>query len=356
MVQAVLQATPHLRGSDVLVASSPTLFAVVAALADLAAAAGAVRVRGARPVAGDLRRARRDPEPLRDLRASSGSSSFLYRRARAVVTVTRAFADGHRAARDRPRPSSTSIPNGVDLEAFQPEPARAGAARAARARRRSCVVLYCGAHGISHALGRILDVAARLRGDPRIRFLFVGEGAEKEALVARARELGLDNVTLPRQRAARGGAGALPQRRRVPGAAARGAAVPLLHPVQDVRDPGLRPARPRVARGRGRGDPAGLGRRDRGAAGGRGRARGGRSPGSPADPALRAELAARGRPYVAEHFDRRQLAAPLSRGPGGRRAGRRGPRHYNRSLSEEPRVVDRPPRRSCTSWGPGRTS
>ena len=39
MVQAVLQATPHLRGSDVLVASSPTLFAVVAALADLAPAA-----------------------------------------------------------------------------------------------------------------------------------------------------------------------------------------------------------------------------------------------------------------------------------------------------------------------------
>ena len=28
-----------------------------------------------------------------------------------------------------------------------------------------------------------------------------------------------------------------------------------------------------------------------------------------ADPALRATLAARGRPYVAEHFDRRQLAA-----------------------------------------------
>ena len=31
MLQAVLQATPHLRGADVLVASSPTLFAVVAA-------------------------------------------------------------------------------------------------------------------------------------------------------------------------------------------------------------------------------------------------------------------------------------------------------------------------------------
>jgi hypothetical protein len=57
------------------------------------------------------------------------------------------------------------------------------------------LVLYCGAHGISHALSRILDVAARVQRDQRIHFVFVGEGAEKDALVARSRALGLANVT-----------------------------------------------------------------------------------------------------------------------------------------------------------------
>ena len=156
--------------------------------------------------------------------------------------------------------------------------------------------------------------------------------------MARARELELGNVTFLPGVAARGGAGALPRRRRLPGAAARGAALPLLHPVEDVRDPGLRPPRPRVARGRGRGDPGGFGRRARGAAGGRRCARGRRH-------------AARGRSRAARDARRPRAAVrrgalrpqasrgPLSRGPRGRGSGHVERQPYNHSPFEEPALV-----------------
>jgi glycosyltransferase involved in cell wall biosynthesis len=118
---------------------------------------------------------------------------FLYRRSRAVVTVTLAFARDI-AARGIDPAKIEVIHNGVDLDAFQPGPADAELL-ADLGLAGKFVVLYCGAHGISHALTRILDVAARFRGDPRIQFLFVGEGAEKEALVTRARSLDLPNVS-----------------------------------------------------------------------------------------------------------------------------------------------------------------
>ena len=56
------------------------------------------------------------------------------------------------------------------------------------------MVLYIGAHGISHALSRILDAAAATDVD-QIQWVFVGEGAEKAQLVTRARDMGLRNVT-----------------------------------------------------------------------------------------------------------------------------------------------------------------
>ncbi len=192
MVQAVIQGTPALGAVDVLVASSPTLFSVVAA--------AVVSWRRGVPFVFEVR----DLWPAIFVqlgviknRLMIGCLEWLelalYRRSGAVVAVTQAFArDIERRGID---PGKVHVvPNGVDLEAFTPGPPDAEL----RSRLRldgKFVVLYCGAHGISHALDRILDVAALQRGDPRLQFLFVGEGAEKDALVARAGSLGLGNVT-----------------------------------------------------------------------------------------------------------------------------------------------------------------
>jgi glycosyltransferase involved in cell wall biosynthesis len=192
MLQAVVQATPHLRETDVLVASSPTLFAAVAAyvMSRRLGVPFVMEVRDLWPaifVELGVLRNRLAIGVLESLEL------FLYRRSRAVVTVTRAFAQNIEARGIDPEKVHV-IHNGVDLVAFEPGP-RDRDLQSRLGVEDKLLVLYCGAHGISHALARILDVAERLRDDGRIHFLFVGEGAEKEGLVERARSIGLANVT-----------------------------------------------------------------------------------------------------------------------------------------------------------------
>jgi glycosyltransferase involved in cell wall biosynthesis len=127
---------------------------------------------------------------------------FLYRRASRVVPVTRAFKDD--IARRGIDPSKIEVvTNGVDLDRFLPGPADPAFLEEEGIEGRF-IVLYLGAHGISHALTRILDAAERLRDLPDVLFVFVGEGAEKEMLVAEAKRRGLENVSfraaVPKQR------------------------------------------------------------------------------------------------------------------------------------------------------------
>lgn len=51
------------------------------------------------------------------------------------------------------------------------------------------MVLYAGNHGLYQGLEHVVDAAHDLRDEPRIQFLFQGEGAAKPKLVQRAREL-----------------------------------------------------------------------------------------------------------------------------------------------------------------------
>ena len=58
-------------------------------------------------------------------------------------------------------------------------------------------MLYAGTHGISQGLTSVADAAARLAGEPAIRFAFVGEGADKAAAgAAGSPNCGLGHVTL----------------------------------------------------------------------------------------------------------------------------------------------------------------
>jgi hypothetical protein len=118
---------------------------------------------------------------------------FLYRRATRIVPVTRSFKDDI-AKRGIDRAKIEAVTNGVDLNRFTPGPADPEFLSEQGLEGRF-IVLYLGAHGISHALARILDVAERLRDLPDVLFVFVGEGAEKDTLVAEAERRGLANVS-----------------------------------------------------------------------------------------------------------------------------------------------------------------
>jgi hypothetical protein len=306
MWQAVRQATPHLRGSDVVVASSPTLFAVVAAwvIARRLRVPYVFEVRDLWPaIFVDLGviRSRLAIACLERLEL------FLYRRAGAVVTVTRAFADDIER-RGIARSKLHVVPNGVDLEAFRPGPPDRALRERLGCAEGDVVVLYCGAHGISHALGRVLEAAARLREQAALRFLLVGEGACKDALVARARELGLSNVafrgSVPREEVAalyRAADVCLVPLRAVP--LFRSFIPSKMFEILACGRPILASLEGEAAEILGASGAALVVAPEDVDAMAAALAR------LAAEPALRDALAARGRPYVAEHFDRRVLAA-----------------------------------------------
>jgi colanic acid biosynthesis glycosyl transferase WcaI len=58
------------------------------------------------------------------------------------------------------------------------------------------VVIYAGNHGITSCLETVIGAAERLRNDPDIRFVFIGEGVKKASLQKTAREKDLKNVLL----------------------------------------------------------------------------------------------------------------------------------------------------------------
>jgi glycosyltransferase involved in cell wall biosynthesis len=107
------------------------------------------------------------------------------------------MADGV-ARRGISRGRITVIPNGCDLEVFDVPPAAGDAYRAeATLPPGAPLIVYAGALGAVNGVEWLADVAAELRPlNPDARFLVVGRGAGRDALLERARERGVLDVTL----------------------------------------------------------------------------------------------------------------------------------------------------------------
>lgn len=112
---------------------------------------------------------------------------LCYRRAAHVIGLTQGICDGV-VAKGVPATRVTLITNGVDQSpppsAPAPVPVPADA----------FVAMYVGAHGTYSSLGTVLAAAQELAGEPEVRFVLVGGGDQKEALVEDAARRGLRNV------------------------------------------------------------------------------------------------------------------------------------------------------------------
>ncbi|MFM2151744.1 MAG: hypothetical protein RL199_179 [Pseudomonadota bacterium] len=117
---------------------------------------------------------------------------LLYAKAGRIVVVSEPFVDAL-AAKGVDPAKIFVVTNGVDLDRFRPEP-RGNAVRRELGLEGKFVAMYVGTHGMAHGLSTLLEAAELMRGDDRFRFVFVGEGADKEALVERARRRALGNV------------------------------------------------------------------------------------------------------------------------------------------------------------------
>jgi glycosyltransferase involved in cell wall biosynthesis len=90
------------------------------------------------------------------------------------------------------------IPNGIDPETSLPAEELPDEHSQVIERLRNdgrLIVLYGGNHGVANALGNIVEAALLLKDEPRVHFLLVGQGPEKERLQQRAQGAGLQNVT-----------------------------------------------------------------------------------------------------------------------------------------------------------------
>jgi glycosyltransferase involved in cell wall biosynthesis len=182
---------------DVVIATSPQFFAAVAgcALSGLRGRPYLLEVRDLWPASIAAVGALKDSIALRWLERLE---LFLYRKASAIVVVTKAFKEDL-VRRGVPSAKVAVVINGVDLPRYAPRP-KDPELEAKLGLTGRFVVGYVGTHGMAHALEKVLDVAGRMREDAGVRFLFVGGGAEKAKLVEEAERRGLANVVfLPSQ-------------------------------------------------------------------------------------------------------------------------------------------------------------
>ena len=117
---------------------------------------------------------------------------YMYRRAARVVVLTKAFRD-NLIRRGVPATKIDVVINGVDLRRYAPKPKAHALGCTWGIGPKEFVIGYIGTLGMAHGLMNVLAAAERCGSS--IRFLFVGPGAEREALIAEAKRKGLKNVT-----------------------------------------------------------------------------------------------------------------------------------------------------------------
>jgi len=117
---------------------------------------------------------------------------FLYCRADQIL-VNVPFQD-YLASRGVPPAKICFIPNGVDAALFA-APDDQNRIRHELGISNKFLVVYAGALGMANDIDTILDAAWRLRNQPNIHFMLVGDGKERARLEGKARSMQLDNVT-----------------------------------------------------------------------------------------------------------------------------------------------------------------
>ncbi len=179
-------------GADVVWATSPPIFQALGALV-VAKARGLPLVLEVRDLWPDFAvelGVLRNPTLIGLAR---WAERLLYQQADAVVVNSPGFVD-HVAGHGVPRERIALVPNGVEVEAFDPDARGEAFRRELGLPDGVALVTYTGAHGIPNDLDVFLDAAALLAHRDDVRFALVGAGRDKDRLVARAGEMGLDDV------------------------------------------------------------------------------------------------------------------------------------------------------------------
>jgi colanic acid biosynthesis glycosyl transferase WcaI len=127
-------------------------------------------------------------------KALYGLEAFAYRHATRVSGITQGMLKSFRG-KGVPESKLVYFPNAIALKDAEPAPARGEFRSRYGFAPEEFLAIYAGNLGVKQGLDVLLETAPLLR-EPRIRIVICGDGAQREALENRVRELKLPNVRM----------------------------------------------------------------------------------------------------------------------------------------------------------------
>lgn len=124
-------------------------------------------------------------------RLSAWLERLCYRRAWLVTGQSKEILSDIQAR--FPDKHTYHLSNGVDVEKFGSNHSGQGGKPLLSTSGR-CVALYAGLHGLAQGLGQLILAADELRNEPGLEIILVGDGPEKQVLVAAAHNRELPNL------------------------------------------------------------------------------------------------------------------------------------------------------------------
>ncbi len=191
---AVIIAAPVLPRTDVVISTSPQFFCGLAGyfLSRIKRIPWVLEIRDLWPESILAVGATQNQFIIRCLR---WLELFAYRKADRIVSVTDSFKT-YMVERGIEASKIEVIKNGVDLTLYKQMPVDLTYKQALGFARGDVIVAYVGTHGMAHNLETVLYAADQLREHTCIKFLLVGGGAYREALLQQRTQLNLDNVVM----------------------------------------------------------------------------------------------------------------------------------------------------------------
>lgn len=188
-----LIASPRAKNPDLVIATSPQFFVGIAGacIARLKRRPFVLEIRDLWPKSivelGQLGKG-----PI--LSALEILEGWLYRSAAGVVVNTRTFQD-HITERGVDPAKIELVYNGIDPKRFHPKK-KNQELLAAHDLAGRFTVGYVGTLGLAHGLTMLIDVAERLRHRDDLRFVLIGDGADRDQLEADIAARGLSNIEM----------------------------------------------------------------------------------------------------------------------------------------------------------------
>jgi glycosyltransferase involved in cell wall biosynthesis len=190
---AAIVAAPFLPRCDIVVSTSPQFFCGLAGyfVSRIKRVPWVLEIRDLWPesilAVGAMRNSRW-------IRLLEWLESFAYRKADHIVSLTDSFKT-HIVKHGASAEKVSIIKNGVDLDFYNPDQKASALAKELGVEGKF-IAAYVGTHGMAHGLDTVLEAAEVLQESDDIAILLVGDGAERERLVALRDAKGLQNVVM----------------------------------------------------------------------------------------------------------------------------------------------------------------